>query len=525
MSTTGTPAGAASYTDTTSPPRAGRKEWIGLAVIALPCLIYSMDLTVLHMAVPQLSRDLKPSSTQLLWIIDIYGFMVAGFLISAGTLGDRIGRRRLLLIGAAMFAVASVAAAYSTTPEMLVVTRALLGLAGATVAPSTLSLIRNMFHDEQQRTRAISVWITAYSLGGIVGPLVGGVLLENFWWGSVFLIAVPVMALVLILGPFVLPEYKDPRTGLPDVTSALLSLGAIIPVILGVKRIAQDGVTPIAIVALLAGAVVGAVFVRRQLRLADPLLDLRLFTVPGFSAALASYGLTGFMLFGIFLFIPQYLQLVKGMSPLIAGIWSIPWAAAFVVGSLGCGALVQRWSRGSLIAAGFAIAAAASLMFLSMDEATSFAWFGIATTFIALGTAPVVTLTTDIVIGTAPPERAGAAGALSETSAELGGALGIAIFGSIGVAAYRLALGDSLPAELPPQSAESIRSTLGAALDVTATLPAQLRGQVETVAREAFLYGLRAGAIVAAVGMAVLAPFAWLRIRPRASAGAPSAQG
>jgi DHA2 family multidrug resistance protein-like MFS transporter len=342
--------------------------------------------------------------------------------------------------------------------------------------------------------------------------------------GSVFLIAVPVMALVLILGPFVLPEYRDPRAGLPDFTSALLSLGAIIPVILGVKRIAQDGVTPAAIVALLAGAVVGIVFVRRQLRLADPLLDLRLFTVRGFSAALASYGLTGFMLFGIFLFIPQYLQLVKGMSPLIAGIWSIPWAAAFVVGSLACAALVKRWSRGTLIAAGFAVAAAASLMFLTMDEATSFAWFGTATTFIALGTAPVVTLTTDIVIGTAPPERAGAAGALSETSAELGGALGIAIFGSIGVAAYRLALGDSLPAEIPPLSAESIRSTLGAALEVTATLPGNLRGPVEAAAREAFLYGLRAGAIVAAVGMAALAPFAWVRIRPRAAAVAPPAQ-
>src|SRR5918997_1661065 len=250
MSTTETPAGASSYTNAAAPPKAGRKEWIGLAVIALPCLLYSMDLTVLHMAVPQLSRDLKPSSTQLLWIIDIYGFMVAGFLISAGTLGDRIGRRRLLLVGAAMFAAASVAAAYSTTPEMLIVTRALLGLAGATVAPSTLSLIRNMFHDEQQRSTAIGVWITSYSVGGAIGPLIGGVLLESFWWGSVFLIAVPVMALVLILGPFVLPEYRDPRAGLPDFASALLSLGAIIPVILGVKRIAQDGVTLTAVVAL-----------------------------------------------------------------------------------------------------------------------------------------------------------------------------------------------------------------------------------------------------------------------------------
>src|SRR5687767_5897647 len=210
------------------PMKATRKEWIGLGVIALPCLLYSMDLTVLHMAVPQLSRDLDPSSTELLWIIDIYGFMVAGFLIAAGTLGDRIGRRKLLMIGAAMFGLASVAAAYSRTAEMLIVTRALLGIAGATVAPSTLSLIRNMFHDEHERTRAISVWITAYSLGGIVGPLIGGVLLERFFWGSVFLIAVPPMALLLVVGPMLLPEYKDPQARLPDFPSALLSLAAVL---------------------------------------------------------------------------------------------------------------------------------------------------------------------------------------------------------------------------------------------------------------------------------------------------------
>ena len=196
-----------------APARAGRREWIGLAVIALPCLLYSMDLTVLHLAVPALSADLKPSSAQLLWIIDIYGFLVAGSLITMGTLGDRIGRRRLLLIGAAAFAVASVLAAFSTSAEMLIATRALLGVAGATVAPSTLSLIRNMFLDARERTVAISVWITAYSVGAAIGPLIGGVLLEYFWWGSVFLISVPVMALLLAVGPALLPEYRDPDCG------------------------------------------------------------------------------------------------------------------------------------------------------------------------------------------------------------------------------------------------------------------------------------------------------------------------
>src|SRR5688500_2178892 len=214
-------------------PKAGARAWIGLAVIALPCLLYSMDLTVLHLAIPALTRDLEPTSAQLLWIIDIYGFLVAGTLIIAGTLDDRIGRRRLLLIGAGAFAVASVAAAFSTSAEMLIATRALLGLAGATVAPSTLSLIRNMFLDAHERRIAISIWIMSYSIGGAIGPLIGGVLLEYFWWGSVFLISVPVMALVLLIGPVVLPEYKEPTAGLPDLRIAARSVWGVLASIFG----------------------------------------------------------------------------------------------------------------------------------------------------------------------------------------------------------------------------------------------------------------------------------------------------
>src|SRR5688572_32719345 len=227
--------------DTDTPARAGRREWLGLAVIALPCVLYSMDLTVLNVAVPHLSADLQPSSSQLLWIIDIYGFLVAGFLITMGTLGDRIGRRRLLLIGAVAFGLGSVLAAFSTSAEMLIVARALLGVAGATLAPSTLSLIFNMFHDPQQRTFAIGVWIASYSAGAAIGPLLGGVMLEFFWWGSVFLLGVPVMALILIAGPRLLPESKDPDAGRLDLTSAALSIVAVLAVIYGFKQIAEDG--------------------------------------------------------------------------------------------------------------------------------------------------------------------------------------------------------------------------------------------------------------------------------------------
>ena len=202
------------------PSVAGRREWIGLGVLALPCLLYSMDLTVLNLAVPHLSADLEPSSTQLLWIVDIYGFLVAGSLITMGTLGDRIGRRRLLLTGAVAFGAASMLAAFSFTAPMLIAARAILGVASATLAPSTLSLLRNMFLDPRERTVAVGVWIASFSAGGALGPLLGGLLLEHFWWGSVFLVNVPVMLLLLALGPRLLPEYRDPNPGRLDPISA-----------------------------------------------------------------------------------------------------------------------------------------------------------------------------------------------------------------------------------------------------------------------------------------------------------------
>ena len=444
-----------------APARAGRREWIGLAVIALPCLLYSMDLTVLHLAVPALSADLKPSSAQLLWIIDIYGFLVAGSLITMGTLGDRIGRRRLLLIGAAAFAVASVLAAFSTSAEMLIATRALLGVAGATVAPSTLSLIRNMFLDARERTVAISVWITAYSVGAAIGPLIGGVLLEYFWWGSVFLISVPVMALLLAVGPALLPEYRDPDAGRPDLTSAALSLTAVLAVIFGLKQIAQDGFGWLATIIILVGVTLAIVFARRQLTLADPLIDLRLFKVPGFSVSLATYGLGIIILFGGFLFLPQYLQLVVGLSPLQAGLWSLPWAGAFVVGSMLTPMLVRRIRPAYLMAVGLALAAPGFLVFTQVDAGTSFAVYTIGSVIFSLGFAPVFTLTTDLIIGSAPPERAGAASALSETSAEFGGALGIAVFGSIGIAVYRRAMIAALPSGVPPEAGRGRKGHAG----------------------------------------------------------------
>ena len=317
-----------------APRKAGRREWIRLAVIALPCLLYSMDLTVLNLAVPAITADLRPSPTQLLWIVDIYGFMIAGALITMGTLGDRIGRRKLLMIGAFAFGIGSILAAFSPSAEMLIVARALLGLSAATLAPSTLSLISNMFLDPKERTFAIGIWISSFSAGGAIGPLIGGLLLSWFWWGSVFLIAVPVMVLLLAVAPSLLPEYRDENAGPHRPTSAALSLPAVLATIYGIKHAASYALDGEAIAAILAGLAIGIIFARRQRRLVEPLIDLKLFKSLKFSASLGINVLGFFAAFGIFLLTAQYLQLVLGLSPLEAGLWSAPSSIGFIAGSL-----------------------------------------------------------------------------------------------------------------------------------------------------------------------------------------------
>ena len=499
-------------------PMAGRREWIGLAVLALACVVYAMDLTVLHLAVPSLSEDLQPTSAQLLWIVDIYGFMVAGALITMGTLGDRIGRRKLLMIGAVAFGLASLLCAFSTSPEMLIASRALLGIAGATIAPSTLSLIRNMFYDAHQRTVAIGVWITAYSLGGAIGPLLGGVLLEFFWWGSVFLLAVPVMALLLVLGPILLPEFKDPDAGRLDISSAALSLVAVLAVVYGLKQIAQDGLGWVAIVSMLVGVILGVAFVYRQKQLADPLIDLKLFRVPAFSASLAVYSLGILVLFGAFLFIYQYLQLVAGLSPFRAGLWTLPSFGAFVLGSMLAPAIVRRVPHAYVMAAGLAIAAAGFAVMTQVEVDSGLAVLVTATVIFSLGLAPLFTLANDLIIGTAPPERAGAASAISETGAELGGALSIALIGTLGTAVYRSQVDDEIPARVPPEAAETARDTLGGAVAVSEDLPARLATDLLDAAQEAFTQGLQVAAFASAViaGATAVIAVVWMRnVRPQ----------
>ncbi len=495
-----------------SPARAGRREWIALAVLMLPTLLIAMDLTVLHLAVPHLSEALQPTSTQLLWIIDIYGFIIAGSLVTMGTLGDRIGRRKLLMIGAAAFGVTSILAALSTSAPMLIVCRALMGIAGATLMPSTMSLIRNMFLDNRQRTVAIGIWVSGFSAGSAIGPLVGGFLLEHFSWGSVFLLGVPVMILLLIVGPFLLKEFRDPNPGSFDLLSAAMSLITVLTIIFGLKQIAQEGVTLLSVVSIIVGVVTGVLFVQRQRTLADPLIDLRLFRIPAFSASLAINTSAIFVGFGSFLFIAQYLQLVLGLSPLEAGLWSVPGAIANIVGSNIAPILVRRIRPAVVIALAMVFVAIGFAM-MSQAGTNSLALVVIGNTILSVGFGFIFTLTSDMIISTAPPERAGAASAISETSNELGGSLGIAILGSFGLAIYRSQIASSVPSTIPADVVKAAQETLGGALAAAAKLPADLGATLTTIARESFTHALQVASTVGLVVVIALAILALVALR------------
>lgn len=499
--------------------KAGRRQWTGLAVLALPTMLIGLDITVLHLAVPRLSIDLQPSSSQLLWIVDVYGFLIAGFLLTMGTLGDRIGRRRLLLVGATGFAIASGLAAFSTTPEMLIAARALLGVAGATLMPSTLSLIRNMFLDPQQRTVAISAWMMSLLAGTAIGPLVGGALLAHFWWGSVFLLSIPVMLLLLAAAPVLLPEYRNPGSGRLDPGSVVLSLAAILSLVYGIKKFATDGLGWLPALSTVAGLAIGAVFLRRQRKLADPMLDLRLFADRAFSAAVTTHLLFLLLVAGIQYLIAQHLQLVLGLPPLQAGLWTLPAAIGGLVGAMLAPVLVRTASPSVVITAGLATGAIGFgiLTQVHADAGLPVLVTGFVTMSFTVGL--VTALTTDLIVGSVPPERAGAASGISETSAELGIALGIAVLGSIGTAVYRNQVADLVPAGVPPEAAEATRETLGGAMAVANQLPGDGGVELLDTARAAFTQGLQLNAGLGAIVLIGLAIMSLTLLRP--ASGSP----
>lgn len=468
--------------------KAGSKEWIALAVLALPLLLVSMDVSVLYFAVPFISRDLSATATQQLWIFDIYGFVLAGLLITMGSLGDRIGRRRLLIFGAAAFGLASIAAAYAQNPAELIAARAILGIGGATLMPSTLALIRNLFHDAGQRAKAIAMW-SAVMMGGIsIGPVLSGILLEHFWWGSVFLLNTPAMLLLLILAPVLLPEFRNPSAHRFDLLSSLLSLGAVLPVIFGIKRAATDGFGLLAAAGIAAGLLIGWLFLSRQRRAEDPMIDLAMFGNRAFTGSLLANTIAMFALVGNAVFLTQYLQLALGMSPLRAALWSLaPSVVVAGAAPLATG-LASRHGRASVLGGGFLLGSAGFLLLTQLRPASPLALVIIGSGLLATGLVMVMTLVADLVVGLVSPQRAGAASALMETCSEFGGALGIALLGSIGAAVSRGSL--SLPAGLTDGDAHEARQGLAGAVTVADRLPGGLGRQVLTAARSAFTDGL-----------------------------------
>ena len=494
-------------------PRAGRREWLGLGVLVLPSTLLFMMLTILFLAIPHLASDLEPSSGQMLWILDVYGFVMAGLLVAMGTLADRIGRRRLLVIGAAVFGVVSIVAAYTDDPAMMIVWRAVLGIAAATQMPATLGLIFAIFHDPRQRGVAIGVWAGGISAGVALGPLLSGILLELFSWRATFLVAVPVMAIVVVGAPLLLPEHRDPDAGQLDLLSVLLLLATLLPFIYGIKSIAQDGAVAVAVASVVAGVLLGVLFALRQLRSATPLLDVRLFTHRTIRGALAVFVLAATGLGGVYFLFTQYLQLVAGLSPLQTALSILPAALVLIVVSTLSPVLARRVRPGNVIAIGLAVQVVGYLMLTQVDSTSGLPLLIAGFIVLYPAVAPSMALTTDLVVGSVPPEKAGAASGLSTTASDLGISLGVAIIGSIAVAGYRSAMAQSLPAGLPPEVGGTASDTIAGAVAAAGGLPADLGQAVVSAARAAFTTGLHLGALTAAVIAAVAAVLAATQLR------------
>ncbi|MGK5173527.1 MFS transporter [Geodermatophilus sp. CPCC 205761] len=493
------------------------RRWFALAVLALPVLLISIDMTVLGFAVPALTADLDPTATELLWIVDVYSFLLAGLLVLMGNIGDRIGRRRLLVAGAVAFGSASLVAAFATTPEMLIAARALLGLGGATLMPSTLALLRTVFPDATERRLAIAVWAAAFSGGTAIGPVAGGFLLEHFWWGSVFLVNTPVMVALVVGALLLLPESRNPRPGPFDLLSAVLSIAGVLPLVYALKTSAEDGAGLPVVLALATGVALLWTFVRRQRRLAEPLLDLRLFRHRAFTVAVTTNLLSVFALLGLMFFLPQYLMLVLGMSPVVAGLWMVPLAVATVAGALSAPRLARHVQLRWLVGGGMALAAAGLGVGTALGVDGDRAVLVLASVLIGLGVGLAETLTNDVILATAPPERAGAAAAISETAYEFGGAMGTAVLGTVGLTAYAASLGD-----LPGVPAAA-RETLGGATEVAAQLPPETAASLLAAAEEAFVVGMDLVLLLAAVLAAYVALQAVVLLRgTRVAAGEPA---
>ncbi|MFD4481175.1 MULTISPECIES: MFS transporter [unclassified Streptomyces] len=487
------------------PEHAGRKEWTALAVLMLPLLLVSMDVSVLYFAIPAISADLAPSGTQQLWIFDIYAFVLAGLLMTMGSLGDRIGRRKLLMFGAAAFGAASLTAAYANSAEMLIAARAVLGIGGATLMPSTMALVRTMFRDAGQRAKAIGIWTGVMVAGVALGSVMSGVLVEYFWWGSVFLVNLPAMVMLLVLAPVLIPESKDPKPGRFDLLSVPLSMAAVLPVVYGLKEIAAEGLAPSYVASLAVGLVFAALFVHRQRTTESPLISPALFRGRGFAPAVLLNLISSLAMMGSAFFTTQYLQSVLGMSAMEAALWALLPSVLIGFAAPVATALVQRgMNRAYVVSSGFAVSACGFGLLTLTGTDSLWTVLG-AAGLIACGAVIIGSQLTDLALGSAPAEKAGSASSLLETGQEFGGALGMALLGSIGNAVYRDEIPDAAPAEA--------HETLGGALAVAREMPDKAASALADTAREAFTSGMHVAALSGAAVLLLAAALSAVTLR------------
>ncbi|WP_169582274.1 MULTISPECIES: MFS transporter [Microbacterium] len=482
--------------------RVGWRGWAALVVLMLPVLLVSVDNTVLSFALPAIALDLEPTSAQQLWIIDAYPLVLASLLVTMGVLGDRFGRRRMLLIGATGFGAVSALAAFAPTAALLIAARAGMGVFGAMLMPSTLSLLRTVFTNRDQRRLAIAIWAAGFSAGAALGPIVGGVLLEHFSWGSVFLLAVPVLLPLLVLVPLLVPESRDPMPGRIDPASIALSLAALVPIVYAVKELAVHGLASTAAPLFAVGLVFAALFVRRQLRLETPMLDMALFRRGSFSGAILVNLLSVVALVGFLFFVAQHLQLVAGLTPLQAGLALVPGLLAMILAGLLVVPLAKRFSPRVIVPVGLAMSVLGYVM-IALTAQSGHVWvLAVAFSALGIGIGIAETVSNELILSSAPPEKAGAASAVSETAYELGAVLGTAVLGGLLTALYRASL--VLPAGIPAAAADASRETLAGAVAAADALDPGLAEQLRDAAAHAFDSGVAVTALIGA-GLVVIA--------------------
>lgn len=502
----------------------GANRWTVLIVLCVSLLFVALDTTILYVAVPAVTEDLRPGPVELLWVVDVYPLIAASLLILFGTLGDRVGRRRILLFGYGLFALASAGAALAPNPQILIVARALLGVGGAMIMPATLSILRQVFPDRRERAVAIGVWSAVAAVGAAVGPVLGGFLVENFWWGSVFLINIPMMAVMLLVGRWLLPESRGERNGPWDVLGAVVAALGVLGLVLGVKRIGSGepvlGWTTLG--PMVAGLALLALFVRRQRRRAHPLIDMRLFARPAFGTSVGCIVLAMLALVGLQLIAVQYLQLVLGMSPLETGLRMLPLVFAAMAAGLTGSRMLQALGPRLMVSAGFVLTAVAVLCLTTMG--THDRPWQLSLGFVLLGFGFQSTLfgAYESMLNEAPAAQSGGAAAIGETSYQLGAGIGVALLGSVMNAAY--APGLRHVHGVPHRASAAAAHSLGEAYQVAGDLGGGARLALRAAARASFVHGLHVTLVASALLLLIGAAIA-LRLPRRAAEPSERADG